>query len=336
MTVTGDRSRADVGAGVLRSAVRWSRLIALSAVLLFGVLGIVSPGGAATLGIVLAAVGLIAGVPHGALDHLLAMRLAGGRSMVMIVALYAGLAALVWGLMHWAGTVTLVAVIALSAVHFGLGELEVSRQLTDWRPGRVTSAAVVVAGCGALVLPLARSGDQWRTVATAVSPDLAAAIGTPAVQIGLVAAWTVAAVAAAVASLRAGRGGVAVDIAVIAALGLVVPPLAAFAVWFGGWHALRHTARVLTVEPGCAAMLAEGERSGAVRRLIRLAALPTVAVLSVVAAMVWFTASAPDPAVAMAQILRILLALTVPHMVVVLWLDRAAHSDPRHLPAGAC
>lgn len=326
MTVAGDLSRVDSGGAVLRAAVGWSRRIVLTTVLVFGVLGIIDPRAAATLGMVVAAVGLLAGVPHGALDHLLAMRLAGGRSIIAIVAAYAGLAAATWMLMQWAGTLTLVAVIVLSAIHFGLGELEVSRQSTGWRPSPATSAALVVAGCGALVLPLARSGDQWRTVATAVSPGLAAVIGTQSVQIALVATWTVAAAVAAMAAVRAGYSTVAVDISLIAALGLVVPPLAAFAVWFGCWHAVRHSARVLTVEPGCAAMVAEGRARQAVRRLIRLASLPTIAVLSVVAALVWFTARAPDPTTAVALLLRLLLALTVPHMVVVLWLDRAGSS----------
>jgi hypothetical protein len=76
-------------------------------------------------------------------------------------------------------------------------------------------------------------------------------------------------------------------------------------------------------------MLAAGRRREAVQRLIRVAALPTLAVLSVVAAMVYFTASAPDPAAAMAETLRLLLALTVPHMAVVLWLDRGSTPTPR-------
>ena len=38
------------------------------------------------------------------------------------------------------------------------------------------------------------------------------------------------------------------------------------------------------------------------------------------------TMAAPDPTVVVAEVLRLLLALTVPHMVVVLWLDRT--TDP--------
>ena len=50
----------------------------------------------------------------------------------------------------------------------------------------------------------------------------------------------------------------------------------------------------------------------------------TAAALTVVAALAWFTVVAPDPTTVVAEVLRALLALTVPHMVVVLWLDRSA------------
>jgi hypothetical protein len=60
-----------------------------------------------------------------------------------------------------------------------------------------------------------------------------------------------------------------------------------------------------------------------VRRFIRLAAWPSVAALAAGAALGWTTVVAPDPAALMAEALRVLLALTVPHMVVVLWLDRS-------------
>ena len=39
------------------------------------------------------------------------------------------------------------------------------------------------------------------------------------------------------------------------------------------------------------------------------------------AALGWVTGTAPDPTAVMAAVLRLLLALTVPHMLVVMWLD---------------
>ena len=56
-----------------------------------------------------------------------------------------------------AGPLALVAVLALSVAHFGLGELEVVRATTGWRPGRAVAVAIGVAGTGALLLPLARA-----------------------------------------------------------------------------------------------------------------------------------------------------------------------------------
>lgn len=314
------------GARVLDTAVVWSRGLLVVTVLIFAAVALLDPSIQPWAALAAAAVGLLAGVPHGALDHLLALRLCNGRSLILITLAYAALAALVWGMLVWLGTAGLLLVIALSALHFGLGELEFSNRLTGWRPGGVGAAGMVIAGCGALLLPLARSGEEWRSVATAVSPGLAATIGSTPIQIALATTWFVGAAVAMTVALRAGQRTVATDIGLIGALGALAPPLVAFAVWFGGWHALRHTARVLTVEPGCAALLADGGRRGAVLRLIRLAALPSLAVFTVVAVLVWFTASAPDPDTAMAQVLRLLLALTVPHMIVVFWLDRSQGS----------
>ncbi len=150
-------------------------------------------------------------------------------------------------------------------------------------------------------------------------------IGSASVQFALVAIWLVAALIAVGASLWWGHPTVALDIVLVGALGLLAPPLVAFAVWFGGWHALRHSARMLAVEPGCAALLATARPRAAVSRLIRLAAVPSVAALTTVVALGWFTVAAPDPTAVVAEVLRLLLALTVPHMLVVAWLDR----DPR-------
>jgi len=322
--------------GTLPIAVASSRWLVVGTVLVAGGQVIGLPAIPTAVAVVVAGVGFVAGVPHGAIDHLVATQLAGGRPIALVVAAYAGVAVVAWGLLEWADPIALIGVVALSAVHFGLGELEVARALTGWRVGRIPSVAIVVAGSGALVLPLVRSGEQLRGVATAVSPGLAELIGASPVRIGLLVAWLVAALVAVAASLVSGHESVALDIALVGALGMLAPPLVAFAVWFGGWHALRHSARMLTMEPGCAALLAAGRRDAAVVRLARLAALPSVAALTAVAALGWFTLAAPDPTAVVAEVLRLLLALTVPHMVVVLWLDR--RTDPitrrRRLPGG--
>lgn len=311
----------------------WSRKVAAATILITAVTSVIAPSLAQSVAMAIAAIGFLAGVPHGAIDHLLAARIVAGRSLTAVAGVYAAVAVGVWAALRWAGPAALLIVVAVSAVHFGLGELEVSRALTGWRPGALATSAVVVAGCGALILPLARSGEQLQTVATAVSADLARLIGLAAVQVALAVIWLVGAVIAVAASLRSGRGVVALDIVLIGALGLLAPPLTAFAVWFGGWHALRHSARLMTAEPGCAVLLAEGRPRAAIHRLARLAALPTAAALTVVASLIGFTAAATDPSAAVAEVLRVLLALTVPHMVVVFWLDRLPGQNSHPPPA---
>lgn len=307
----------------LESAALWSRRLTLAALLLAGIASWI-PADIGPIVLCFAAAGFAAGIPHGAVDHLMATRLTGRTSVVTVAAVYATLAVTAWVLMTWLGTVGLVAAVALSALHFGLGELEVSRQLTGWRPNIVVAVAITVAGCGALILPLARAGDQLIGVAAAVSPGIDVWLGSGWVQIALAAGWLAAAVVAVAGALRAGRRAIALDIVLIGLLGALAPPLLAFAVWFGGWHALRHCARMLTVEPGCAQLVAIGRRGAAIARFVRLAAWPSVAALATVAILGWFTLVAPNPAGLVAEVLRLLLALTVPHMVVVAWLDRTA------------
>ena len=309
--------------GPLAAAAHWSRWLILGAVVVAGGHFVGLPAIAGPIALVVAGLGFLAGVPHGAADHVMAARLSGGRSMLAIGVVYAGIAVAAWALMEWAGPIALVVVVALSVVHFGLGELEVCHQLTGWRPGLLVAVAVAIAGCGALVLPLARSGDQLEEVAAAMSPGLAPLISGRPFEMSLAGIWLVAAAVAIIASIRAAHRLVALDIALVGALGLIAPPLVAFAVWFGGWHAIRHCARMLTVEPECAALVRSGRDRSAVLRLIRLAALPSVAALITALALGWITVTAADPTVVVGEILRLLLALTLPHMVVVWWLDRA-------------
>ena len=305
-------------------AVTWSRRLVVATVVLSCGPLVGLPAIPATIALIVAGIGFVAGVPHGAADHVMATRSAGGRSVAAVAAAYGALATAAWALLQWAGPIALCVVVALSAVHFGLGELEVARQLTGWRPARLTAAAIVIAGSGALVLPLARSGAELTAVARAVSPALAPMVSAAPVQIVVAVTWLLAALLAVTASLRSGHPAVAVDTVLIGALGMLAPPLVAFAVWFGGWHALRHCARMLTIEPGCTAALAAARPRAAALRLIRLGAWPSIAALTVVAALGWFTVAAPDPTVAVAGVLRLLLALTVPHMMVVAWLDSRA------------
>ena len=107
----------------------------------------------------------------------------------------------------------------------------------------------------------------------------------------------------------------------------VLPPLAAFAAWFAGWHAVRHTARLVALDPRSAADLALGEvrpataalrpgRGAAERRRACSGRLALAAVAGLTGGL-----------------LVALLALTVPHTAVVARLGAVRAGAGRAVPA---
>ena len=96
-------SVADEDTIFLETAARWSRWLALGTVLLAAgsmllAAGSISwlPASTAPAALLVAGLFFAAGVPHGAIDHLMASRLTGGRSILLVAAAYAGLAAGAW------------------------------------------------------------------------------------------------------------------------------------------------------------------------------------------------------------------------------------------------
>ncbi len=310
---------------VMTIAAIWSRRLVVAALVIAAVASLLPAGAQQVVVLVLAAAGLLAGLPHGSVDHRLAAQLT-GRPVLVVGACYAAVAVLTWVLLMTTGLLALVPVLALSLVHFGLGELEVVRATTGWRPSRAVSVALAVAGTGALLLPLARSGVQLAGVAVSISPSLGALLTLWPGRAAVAAVWALAAAVTVVAAARAGQHGVVLDVLLVGALGALAPPLVAFGVWFGGWHALRHCARLLTADGPSAALLAAGEQRQAVRALTRASALPTLAAVLVLAGLVTAAVSAADPDAALGTTLLVLLALTVPHMLVVLGIDRVSNS----------
>ncbi|SFO59856.1 beta-carotene 15,15'-monooxygenase, Brp/Blh family [Geodermatophilus obscurus] len=282
-------------------------------------LSVLAPGAVAAAALPVAVVGAVLGVPHGAVDHLVPWWWSGGRHaprrlLALVVAGYAAAATAAAAALLLVPTPALAAALVLSAVHFGRGEVVAWAE----RAGRP------VPGPAADLLPCTAHGLAvvglllWRDPATtdpwvrALSPGIAdAALGSRTAGLVLVAVT----VAAAVARLLArGRVRDAAELVLVAAVFAVVPPLAAFGVYFGLWHAVRHTGRLLDLAR------AAGGASGwgaAARRLARAGALPSAVALAAVAVL-W---GLGDVAGLQAQV-SVLLALTFPHAAVVWALDR--------------
>lgn len=278
------------------------------------------------------AIGLFVGLPHGAVDHLVPEWTLGRdlprSTFAAILVAYIAVAALAFGLLLVQPILAASLFLVVSVLHFGAGDVEfldISPSLRRWqRP-----AAVLAFGLPPVALPIAVHAEQARPVLVGLAPELAvltaptARSAALAVTFGLVAvtAWLLA---------RQGRTGVALDLAVLCATFVLAPPLIAFAAYFGGWHAARHIARLLVLDPRNADDLAAGRTGLPLLRFARSALLPTLASVIVLLGL-WWGAGGVEGLVA--AHLGLLVALTMPHVALVSWLDRRRHASVEEVTA---
>jgi Brp/Blh family beta-carotene 15,15'-monooxygenase len=266
-------------------------------------------------------VGLVAGLPHGAVDHLVPRWWLGPRApwMLFVVGGYAA-TAIASFLAFRAWPVAAVALfLAVSAWHFGSGETG----FADLRAGRAVAGRPLRAAghvLAVLALPVLLHPDG-------VLPLLRVVVDAPvhlppgartAVAVAASTGVVVVAVVFAI-DLSRGRRAEAADLGLLVLLAVLVHPLAALGVYFGAWHSVRHLARTLVDDPGNARHLAEGRLGAALRRFAVSAALPTLASLSFVGLLVVVADGWQGFA---SEYLALLAGLTVPHLVTVAWADR--------------
>ena len=284
-------------------------------------------GGSQVWHVWLAVVALAIGIPHGALDHLVTVPSMERVKMIRFVSLYLAVVAIVTALILIWPLWGFIGVVVMSAVHFGMGDASFIRQHTtaSRRPSPWWVYAIP-AGMVPVVIPLTREGSA--DALALVNPDLVdwhLGWGTELFWAGVVAA-----VVSVVWSLWARRFRDARDITILLLLALFVPPLVAFATYFGFWHALRHTAR-LTAELPSATQAIENRETlkslWAVTRPGLPALIGTMAIAAVVtvATDVSFT-------LYLFVALALVWALTVPHMALTWRLDREALGIGANLP----
>ncbi len=328
-------TRWPVGArpGPAMQALPWLTWVPVAAVGSLLLLAVSAPATTSSLALPLALVGAALGIPHGAVDHLVpwwwgAVDPRGGSRrpstarLAVFAGAYAAVAAVALGAFLLAPTPALAAFLVLSAVHFGRGEVVTSAERAGRRVPTSRDDWSLALAHGAVVVGLllwARPDDTPGLLA-GLSPRLAeTALATRLPGLVLVA---VSVVAALVVLVRARRHLEAGELALLAATFTLAPPLAAFGVYFGLWHSLRHTGRLLDLARGAARSdRSRGEGAPAWstsgRVLARAAALPALVALLAVVGLWW----ARDLAGLQAEV-GVLLALTFPHAAVVWGLDR--------------
>jgi Brp/Blh family beta-carotene 15,15'-monooxygenase len=273
--------------------------------------------------VALAVIALAIGIPHGALDHLVTLPKSKPLVMALFIALYVAIAlAAIWAILQW-NVWGFIAVVVMSATHFGIGDSAFISELDrlHHRAGKSLPVWAYASAGGLLpvVIPLVNS--RSTEALTKVNSHLINWHHGYTAEIQIIVA-VIAAISLLTLLLRK-RYRDALDIALLAALASIAPPLVAFAVYFGCWHAMRHTARLSSLLPKSQAAYELGRSSRAFLQAVipGLPALAGTLIFVVILAGVskdnltdsflWLT-------------LVTIWALTVPHMIVTARLDRAA------------
>jgi Brp/Blh family beta-carotene 15,15'-monooxygenase len=271
--------------------------------------------------VVIAIIALAIGIPHGALDHLVTLPKSQPTKMVIFVIIYVAVAVVaVVGILNF-NTVGFILVLFMSAIHFGIGDAafisEIDRRTT---PERKLNRwfYIPAAGFTPVFIPLVNSAST--DALASVNPALINWHQGFDSQI-LFAVSTFALVAILVMIIGK-RNREALDLTLLLLLAHMAPPLIAFAVYFGCWHAMRHTARLTLSLPRSMENLTQGMLRKAFSHAV-IPGLPALVGTFVVAGVMALSGrDFSDEFFWMALV--VVWALTVPHMVVTAKLDRAA------------
>jgi Brp/Blh family beta-carotene 15,15'-monooxygenase len=279
--------------------------------------------GADSLGwqLVLATIALAIGIPHGAMDHLVTLPKSAPIRMAIFVIIYVAIALLaIYAILRW-NVWGFIFVVLMSAIHFGIGDaaflsekdsLDGSSRIPSW-------FYAPAAGLLPVAIPLvnSRSTDALEKV----NPALINWHNGFTTEILILVA--VVTTLSLLALLQRKRYRDALDILLLAALASFAPPLVAFAVYFGCWHAMRHTARLTSLLPNSESAYLRG-RPGQAFAAAVIPGLPALAGTFIfVIVLAGFSQQDLSDKFLWLTLVTIW-ALTVPHMIVTAKLDRAA------------
>lgn len=264
---------------------------------------------------------LAVGIPHGALDHFVTVPRTNKKSMFVFIFVYVVVAgAAVLAILKW-NVLGFQIVVLMSLVHFGVGDsafLNELDRLKEKTSSRLPTPFVVLAfGSIPVVLPLINS------LSTSALAQVNANLvnwhqGFDESLRAIVLVLFLLAVAALVITKRFRD---VIDLFLLAALAVLTPPLIAFAVYFGCWHAMRHTARLTLVLPESLSAYEQGKALKAFWSAV-LPGTPALIGSFLVAAGLWIYGEVDKSFFWF--VLTIVWALTVPHMIVTAKLDRKA------------
>jgi Brp/Blh family beta-carotene 15,15'-monooxygenase len=293
--------------------------------------------------------GALVGLPHGAVDWAAVGLARQGMPTVhesaAVGVVYAVLVPPVLAAWVLAPVPFAIAFVALTWAHWGQGDLHAVGTVYRATLGGPVSRAVVGCCRGGLpmVVPLLAFPDAYRRFLRALVAPLGvdpsfAWLAAPSVRAGLgiaMLAMTAAALATARWDRRRTAAIRAIELGTLWATFLLVSPLVAVGLYFLAWHSVRHLARVWLLDGPSTAAIAAGTWTAPLVRLAAAATPPTLAALGLVWLLFLVVPVPPASPTGFAAVgLVAVAALTVPHVVVVTWMDRLEGAG-EFTPAGA-
>ena len=284
------------------------------------------------------------GLPHGAIDHLMPVRLSDtalGRSLAVVSVVYAILGGLYLAVWAVSPAVALLAFLGMTWFHWGQGDVFALRAFGEANHIRTRSdrwASLVVRGGLPMLVPLLGQPEGYQRVVNGIialfDPASTAAL-TPLFRLQTRLALGVGFGVFTLSSLlwtarhvwdtdtsTAGIAWDAVEIGVLWVFFWLVPPVFAVGLYFAVWHSVRHIGRLAIVDPESRDALDAGEWSTALRRFYRDATPLTVVSLALFAGLyVWVPTDGSLTALLAIYLVGIAV-LTLPHVAVVTWMDK--------------
>ena len=312
---------------IYQGAGQFSRVMAAVAILLFAGLQFTNFEITMKAQVVIAVIALAIGIPHGAIDHLITIprdstkRFIGFIAIYTLIAIIAALAIAQWNLVGFQ------LVVLMSALHFGFGDSAYANESQaaadkNGYSSIVLASYAIPAGFLPVVLPL--TDKRTLDVLQELNPTLINWAGT---FTELLRNSTLAVALFSILLLVAIKNyELAIDLVLLLALSFLAPPLIAFAVYFGFWHAIRHTARLVPKLPSAVQKVSSGKPLAS----FFAAVVPGLyAILGIFLIGIFFVARGTTEVSRdfLWVILVIIWALTVPHMATTAKFDLRAFKN---------
>ncbi len=281
------------------------------------------------------------GLPHGALDHLAPLfilhRRLTPRYLAFFVLGYAALVALYLAFWHVFPLAALAVFLLCSWLHWGQGDAYFLRAFDEQPAPRSPWGGFLIwavrGGLPILLPPLAHP-QAFAQVADGIlswygskadwmlaGPEREAGLFVLALTIAgyLWQSWTLS---------RGAFWRDAGEVTLLTVYFLVVPAVLAVGVYFCVWHSARHLARLMLLDAADRTPLSRGQVGRCVLRSAAQALPMTLGALGFLAGLFWWQGRAFVGAGSFVFLyLSLIAALTFPHFLLVLWMDREEFSQ---------